>query len=334
MRVHEERGSVLLTALLVSLGTALLVVALAGAVSLAQAGREAEAEGRRLMSTAGRGLAHARFLAERAWEPSLEEGIDGLTVTLSPISGASGRLLRATATVRGLDSTCAVSAVVERGVDGVDLPWRAAAVGSLEWDMSRADPLVSRETAPVAPEEVFEGGEVIEGCGLPRSVASSCVTVARVGSTPLLGENVVLETGRSWTLDAGTRALAETSPAGALVLPVPTGVSVRQALSLDGRPQLGLSGEMPVVLVGVGPGPLDATGLGELYAVLLSGSGGVQLDGTQLHGAVFTEGGLWFGSTGRIVFDEDVLEWAQHRSITRVRLVPGTREEGFRAAGD
>ncbi len=115
---------------------------------------------------------------------------------------------------------------------------------------------------------------------------------------------------------------------------VPTGVSVRQALSLDGRLQLGLSGEMPVVLVGTGPGPLDATGLSELHAVLLSGSGGADLDGTQLHGAALTEGVLRFGSTGRIVFDEDVLEWAQHRSITRVRLVPGTREEGFRAAGD
>jgi len=334
VRAHEERGSVLLTALLISLGTALLVVALAGAVSLAQAGSEAEAEGRHLLRTADRGLAYALLLAERAWEPGLEEGTDGLTVTLSPISGASGRLLRATATVRGPDSTCSVSAVVERGVDGVDLPWRVAAAGSLEWDMYRADPLVSRETAPVAPEEVLEGGEAIEGGDLPMSVASSWVTVARVGSTPVLGENVVLETGRSWILDTGTRALAETSPAGGWVLPVPAGVTVRQVLGLDGRPQLGLSGEMPVVLVGVGPGPLDATGLGELYAVLLSGSGGVQLDGTQLHGAVSTEGVLWFGSTGRIVFDEDVLEWAQHRSITRVRLVPGTREEEFRAAGD
>ncbi len=334
MRAHEERGSVLLTALLISLGTALLVVALAGAITLAQAGREAEAEGRRLMCTADRGLADALSLAERAWEPCLEERVDGLTVTLAPISGASGRLLQATAIVRGRDSTCAVSGVVERGVDGVDLPSRAAAAGSLEWDVYRADPLVSRETAPVAPEQEPEESELIEGSGLPMSVASSWVTVARVGSTPVLGENVVLEIGRSWTLDSGTRALAEASGAGAWILAVPIGVSVRQALRQDGRQQLGFSGERPVVLVATGFGPLDATGLGELHAVLLSGPGGLDLDGTQLHGAAFTEGVLRFGSTGRIVFDEDVLEWAQHRSMTRVRLVPGTREEGFRAAGD
>lgn len=329
MNAREEGGSILLTALLISLGTALLVVGLAGAVGLARSGREAEEEGRRLLWKAEQGLTHAVALAESAWEPGRVEPANGLTVTLAPVSGTSGRLLRATATVRGSSSTCEVSAVVERGADGLDLPWRAAVAGSLDWDMSRTEPLVSREAQPAAPERSPEVPAVTEEGGVPGALAPVRVTVARVGSAPLFEENVILEVGRSWTLDAGTAAPAREGTGGVWVLAAPPGFSVRQVVSPDGRRLLGSSGETPVVLIATGGGPLDAAGLGELYGVILAGLGGVDLEGTVLHGAVFTEGALRFGATGQVVFNEGILDWARYRSMTRVRLVPGTRQEGF-----
>ncbi|MHB1343358.1 MAG: hypothetical protein ACYCX3_03250 [Thermoleophilia bacterium] len=334
MNEQDQTGSILLTALLFCLGTAVMLVGLLGAVTLAENARQAETQGRRLLAEAQAGINSALVLAEGAWEPGSFEPRTGLIVTLDTVTGASGRILLATAVAQTAATQCVLTAVVERGGDGFVLPWRAVTANTLACDTGRGEPVVVGVVSLPTPEDLTGGRP--QDMATSTSGGFACATVTVVSAAPqvVLGSHVALELGPAWTLDPGTRALAQTSPAAAGVLAVPDGVSVRQALSLDGRPQLGLSGEMPVVLVGMGSVPLDATGVGELHAVLLSGSGGVDLDGTQLHGAAFTEGVLRFGSTGQIQFDEDVLEWAQHRSITRVRLVPGTRDEEFRAAGD
>ncbi len=322
MSIRREDGSVLLTALLVCLGTALIVAALACAFSLAEASRDVEVEGRRLLGKAEEGLACGLVLAESAWEPARLDVEEGLVVTLTPVPGASGRLLRAVATMRNSSTTCMVSGIVERGQDGVDLPQRAAAAAALDWDTNRTQPVVSIELDPPAAEENTEGGAP------PVNVL---VTVAgtSTASAHVFGDGVALEIGRTWRLDAGTAALAVADGEGRSVLAVPEGAEIRRFLSHEGNQELGPYAEMPVILVGTGLGPLDATGLGELYGVILAGSGGVDLEGTVLHGAVFTEGALRFGVAGQVVFNEGILDWARYRSITRVRLVPGTREEAF-----
>lgn len=322
MSGRRENGSVLLTALLVCLGTALIVAALACALSLAEATRDVEVEGRRLLAKAEEGLAQGLVLAESAWGPASIDVEEGLVVTLSPVTGASGRLLQAVATARNSRTGCTVSGIVERGTDGVDLPQRAAAAAALDWDTDRTQPVVSFELHPPAEEENTEGG------ALSLNVL---VTVAGTSnaSAAVFGDGVALEIGRTWRLEAGAAALAAGSEGSRSVLAVPEGVEIRRFLAREGPEGPGSSAELPVVLVGTGSVSLDATGFGELYGVILAGLGGVDLEGTVLHGAVFTEGALRFGSTGRVAFNEGILDWARYRSITRTRLVPGTRQESF-----
>lgn len=327
MNFRAQCGSVLLTVLVISLGTALLIVGLAGAVGMAQSGVLAEAEGRRLLAEAERGLAEALTVCATAWEPGRFERDDGVVLTLSPVSGASGRVLRAEVNVRGTTTTCELSAIVERGTDGLSLPRRAVAARVLGWDAGRTDVIVGRGLAvpsvdPTSSPDTTPTEEVSDAEPLVS------VAVPSMALEHAVGADVGVEVGRSWTLDAGVEAQAAiVGPEGA-VLPVPFGTSVRHVLG-SARSPLGSAGERPVALVGAGDDPLDATGLGVLYAVILAGAGGVDLEGTVLHGGVFSEGPVSFGRTGCVVFDEGLIEWARYGSIGRYRLVPGTRRERF-----
>lgn len=311
MSGREESGAILMTALLLCLGLAVMVAGLASAATFARTGLDAEKQGRRLRAEADAGLVRAASRAEVAWAPARLESAEGLTVSLSEEPGVSGRMLRASSTVGTPGSTAWASALVERAADGLDLPWRAAAVGSLTWGLTRAEPLFASAGSAVHPPRVS----------------------VRDGRIPgVVGGTAAFEVGRPWTLDPGTLAAAEGAPPGGAVFAVPGGMSVRRLLDSIDSEVLGTGPETPVVIVGVGGAALDASGLGDLHAVLLAGGGGIELDGTTLHGAAFAEGALRLGDAGAIVFREGTLEWARHRSFARVRLVPGTREGGFTGA--
>jgi len=85
----------------------------------------------------------------------------------------------------------------------------------------------------------------------------------------------------------------------------------------------------PILVVVKGGADLDARALGDLYGVLVVDEGSVFLDGTTLHGAVFATDAVSLGETGCLLFSRPVLRWATDRSLTRARLVPGTRWEGM-----
>jgi hypothetical protein len=190
------------------------------------------------------------------------------------------------------------------------------------YESGRALPLVYRTTpAEIAPE------------GGPFEPA--LVTVARVlsgtpGVSDLLGEGVVMEGGASWSLTS-ILPLPEGSTGGdSPLVVVPPGRSVGTILS-GALADRGLTAETPVVLVALGPDPLDARDRGDLFGVIVGGAGGVLLEGTVLHGAVITEGILDFGANGQVEFDATLLEWARRNSIVRTRLMPGSREDRITA---
>jgi hypothetical protein len=78
-----------------------------------------------------------------------------------------------------------------------------------------------------------------------------------------------------------------------------------------------------------GGATLDARDQGDLYGVLVVDGGSVLLDGTVVHGAVFASGRVSLGISGQVLFARDMLRWATDRSLSRARLLPGTRREGM-----
>ena len=95
----------------------------------------------------------------------------------------------------------------------------------------------------------------------------------------------------------------------------------------DASAAVGRSPQAPLLVVVTGGAGLDASGVGELFAVLVVDGGPVRVEGTIVHGAVFATGALDVGSTGRILFCQRGAAVGRDRSLNRVRLVPGTRWE-------
>ncbi len=131
-----------------------------------------------------------------------------------------------------------------------------------------------------------------------------------------------------WRLDPGWRALA----AADAVAPGP-GVTVMTGTA--GRTVVlppdsgGLAPDSPCLVLVTGGTTLDARARGDVYGVLVVDDGDILLDGTTVHGAVFASETFDAGETGRVLFYQTILRWATDRSLCRVRLVPGTREEGM-----
>ena len=91
----------------------------------------------------------------------------------------------------------------------------------------------------------------------------------------------------------------------------------------------GLVPDSPCLVLVTGGMTLDARARGDVYGVLVVDDGDILLDGTTVHGAVFASETFDVGETGRVLFSRSILRWATDRSLCRVRLVPGTREEGM-----
>ncbi len=248
-------------------------------------------------------------LATESWAPTTTDLQDGGTGSLAEIAGASGRVLMAEARIPTVEGTIVASARLEYGEDGVTLPRRVVAARALLADPARMEPAVGVDS---------DGGAAI-------------VTSLVQPAASLLAPGVTADPDpRAWVMDPGLPALvASGSPLGSPgVMGLAAGIPLAAALTGDAARQP----ETPALVIGDRSAPVDARGLGDIYAVILAGTGGIDLEGTVVHGAVFTEGDVRVGETGMVLFRKGVWAWATEHSLVRVRLVRGTRTESFEPA--
>ena len=343
-QIPRERGSALMLVLFACLTLAVGVQVLSMVTLCAERAMDDEQTGRVRLSEKDAMLAalRQRLLADwqlvpATWWPAPEVGgapTQGMAVD---VPGSDGWLMRASARQEPAYSASTVSATVERGRDGIDLPTAAVVTGVLT-----ASPV--RESTWVDGEEVDAGG----GSSLP--VSGIPCYVCDPPMDPLLGPACGLEPlAAAWRLDPGWLALGsalENATEGALpaersaAFPHANvgdrtywlgGMSTGGHLGSVALPSecVGAGPDAWVLVVATGGADLDARNRGDLYGVIVVDDGSVLLDGTVLHGAVFATGEVALGQTGQILFSREILRWATDRSLQRVRLVPGTRWEGL-----
>lgn len=328
----REGGSILMLVLLMCLAAAVVVQILVAVVMCAERALGDELAGRARMAEKDAGLVALRQQALRSWQGTpwrevLPAGgaacaVDG--ALSEPEDDQSEWVLCAAVCQALTASHWVVSALVERGREGIDLPWAAVVAGSVSVSAGRDNNWLEAELA-------LGGGSGAGG----RIAGPLTTTDAYVGATEaasLIDAGCALrplERG-GWGLDAGWRVLVEcrggdTCGMGSDVLTMTArpGRTVRIPDEFEG----GLSSDRPVLIVVTGGGDLDATGLGDLYGVVAVDEGSVALEATRLHGAAFVSEVMDLGATGKVLFSRVVLRWASDRSLTRTRLVPGSRRE-------
>jgi hypothetical protein len=333
-RGENDTGSILLLALFACLGAALLALGLAVSVAGTQRALDVEEAGRETWAQGTHALARLGSAAIAQWAPGVVR-FGGTQATsaegdLAATEPASDLILAGTVHVPALESptgaeetrdgVMSLSAWIERGRDGLDLPLAAVVAASMSAAEARMLEWVSSSPS----------GEMDAGSADTRAV----IALAVEPENPIWGAGCVRATLYSpWHLDEGSLALSR-EVAGTVAAP--------DIVMLDARPgqiarlpsgSYGASEAAPVLVVAVEGGMLDLSGLGDVYGVVVGGRGVVRLEGTTLRGAVLTEGDVQLGTQGRVVFGRDVLRWATDRCLTRVRLVPYSRTEVPSGAG-
>lgn len=335
-----RRGAVAILLLFLCLALALSVQVLVALVIVGQRTASAEADGRQAAAWRELALSRTRERALGLWAADQwEEDVGGRTrvqVTLSPVLAGEGWLLAADAHQTSSSSPAApslfaTSALLERGSDGIDLPLAAVVASEVREAAGRTSSWLTPgiEPGPAVAYLVRAGdtGQTNEGDGT-------------VESLPPIGterDYCVKAMASPWCLAEGWREVVRLWGQGA--------VAKRGAVILGRRegvvPILGAPGqtvqafrssrggtpETPVLIVVTGGAWLDLRGQGEMWGVVVADHGGVEMDGTCLHGAVFATGKVDVGSTGVIVFDKAILRWATDETLWRVRLMPGSRGE-------
>jgi len=270
-----------------------------------QAGHEgirAEEDGRESLGALDMALLDAAGQAGRAWTPAPVPSAGGLEVTLLSDQAGPEWLL---AVARAATGSLTVTAAVERGRDGLDLPLAAVVGSRLVFVTPRLEP-------PVADGTGASGGEV----ALLEAQADLLAwpgMVLRLLAVP-------------WGLDEGTRLRLQfgalEAPAGHVRV-IPGGGPAVVFI----EPGAGTDPADPFVMVALGGADIDASGRGDLFGVLVSDGGSIALEGTRLHGAAFATGDVRLGQTGQVLFDRALVRQATDRSTVRVRLQPGSRRE-------
>ena len=329
-RPRDERGSIVLFVLFVCLSVAVVVQTLS--VITICAGRTAvdESTGRQRLEEKDDALALLRTQAVARWgsmpwtvvgqPPGEAEG------TVEEILGSQGWAMKATVRQEPALSRGVVSAWLERGRDGIDLPSAGLVAAAIAAAAGRMSPLL-----------VLEGGTAVGGSGASASETGEAIARLRTLPTePLVGPGVTIGAmTTAWKLDGGWRKFFEQNEAeladtlaGLAPGPAVTAIAGRPGETLLLPEQWGgASADEPSLLVVTGAATLDARDRGDLYGVIVVDEGDVILDGSRLHGALFATGSVDFGATGAVAFSCSILRWATDRSLVRARLVPGTRGE-------
>ncbi len=315
---NDERGSIVLFALFVCLGVAVLVQTLSVIAMCADGAVAAEDSGRRRMEEKDEALGLLRRRAVQVWGPLpwavVREGTPEVEGALTDIVDSQGLVLEATVRQKPEVSDIVVSGLMERGRDGLDLPLAGVVADGVEFTAGRTSPWLE-----------IEAGEV----ALAASLGAATGYLGSTSAMPPVGPDVTVATVDSpWRLDEGWRMLAGQGAAGiAVCAPQACILADEQSLTTDLPAGWGVSADSPGLVVVLGGSSLDATGRGDLYGVIVVDDGDVWLDGTRLHGAVITTGDVDVGSDGALVFAPRILRWATDRSLQRARLIPGTRWE-------
>ena len=196
-----------------------------------------------------------------------------------------------------------VGALVERGRDGLDLPRAALVADRVVATPGRSVPWTSVPDADVVAYTFPVEGEEpqVSGCVFRKLAAQWELGVG--WRRTLLGGSLAEDSCVIVEAEEGQVVMAPDEVADASV-------------------------DNPVLLVAVGGGDLDLRGTDELWGVVVVDQGSLLAECTTIHGATYVSEDLVLGSSGQVVFDEGIWQWARDRAITRTRLVPGSRWEG------
>jgi hypothetical protein len=335
--MRNERGSIALFVLFVCLGVAALVQTISVIAMCADRAILAEDSGRARMEEKDEGLAVLRRNASRVWAPMswtvVRPGPGEVEGSLVELPDSQGWQFAAS-TRQGPDlSRITVSARLERGRDGLDLPLAALVAADVTAAPDRSSPWL-------------EAGAPTEGGG-PTGGAAANRPLGYLATRPeplMVGPGVITETLISpWKLDAGwlaffrAEALERANESGATRRSSPTdGLAAGPRVYVvdgEGRATVplpdgwGLSADSPDLVIVSGGASLECRYRGDLYGVIVVNEGGAALEGTRVHGAVFVTGRVDFGNSGGLVFSLPILRWATDRSLVRTRLLPGSRWE-------
>lgn len=315
----QQRGSAVLLALAVCLLVTVAVQSLTMVVLCARGALADEERGRDFLEQSVEGLVVMAKSLERTWsafdweelDPVRLSGTEGLA---SGLEGGEDWVMEAQAVTREEGSGIIVTAWLERGRDGLDLP-RAALVGRCVY----CDP--GRSATWLETSDTGWEGELP-----PTTTQQALAYVVESPLTLRIGADCALHTlDTVWGLGRGWRSALETGVGlDRRTKVVICGVGERVGL-LEAVGDLDEDG--PLLLVVIGGGLLDARGAGEVRGVLVADGGSILLDGTVLRGGLFATGDVDVGTTGTVVYDELVCGWARDRSLARTRLVPGSRRE-------
>jgi len=328
---RRSRGSVLLMVLFFCVGLAVAAQVVTGVVVCARRGLLEEQSGRRDLGAQELALESAQRRALREWTAtSWDEQRDGSSpVRVSMVVTDSEWLLSVCAT-RPSGAPAVVAALLERAYDGPDLPSAALVAEEVVWGEGRTTPWL--DTVSVcAPAQVYVLRSPASGW---QDVDPPGVTAAEAGYDYWIRPLTAL-----WGLDEGWRDAVESWKRSQETAEAEPGVLAQpgeRVVLVDGRPGetvrpneelIDTGPEHPVLLIVTGGACVDLRSLGEVWGTVVADGGGVWLEGTVLHGALFATHEVDLGQTGVLVYDRQILRWATDRSLVRVRLLPGSREE-------
>lgn len=340
-----QTGSILIFVLFVCLAVAVGVQTVSTVVLCAERAGQDESAGRARMAEKDDALAelsrqtlHGRQATPWtviATEPHVVEG------RVEKPSGSGGSaadnwVLKATARHEPGVSRLMTSAWLERGRDGLDLPVAGLVADSVLSVAGRESPWLDGDN-PTVPDQPTIGylatlpiaPLVGDGWSLSRmnvpwrldpgwvNLATTFAEATRSGSGS--GSSLGGQAGPGGATGGGG---AVAPAAGVVVIAGGFGHTASLPVDLGGR-----DAAAPCLVLVTGGANLNARGRGDLYGVIVVDDGGVLLDGTTLHGALFATGGVNMGGAGRVLYSRGILRWATDRSLERVRLVPGSREE-------
>jgi hypothetical protein len=337
-----QGGSIVLFALFVCLAVAVVVQTLAAIVIIADRSLSTEQDGRARMQEKDDALAQLRqrLLADWQAQPWLPLLVDSeVQGSASDLAESQGWAMIVQAEHQPAVSPIVVSALVERGRDGLDLPFAGLVAGSVGCGAGRTAPWLEMQGG----DHGYSGGPTDQ-----QASERSAGFLVDVPAQPLLGPAATVDgLDHEWRLDDGWRGFLETaaetaadhaseeSSSGATGSPgvgIGPGVTVLvtdPGITAELPSGWGASTDQPELLVLLGGGRLDARGRGDVYGVVVVDGGDLLLEGTKISGALFATGSVDVGESGTVVFVPTILRWATDRSLLRTRLVPGTRQESI-----